>query len=239
MPMIVIMIMIMTCGLWPRWMINGKIWMLGLRFMVVIISWGLNCFIRNVSVIVIIIIIVPFLHFWNVCPTQGCDDISVWMYCHNLFSGASSFNIQNAMIGVWSFIIMFTYKSNCCLNNGLPPSSNSTCERVFNKWLKMIHWNYHSDYSWPYINFKYWGWSKFESHFVDFSSLITLRLEGLGFTTWGALVLVIVHGPTPSSNVISPRSSTTILGGLTNGSICMFKMFISIRCVWLRNDDLS
>jgi hypothetical protein len=66
---------------------------------------------KNVGVIVIIIIIAPFFHFWNVCPMQGCDDISAWMFCHSSFGGASSYNIQNAIISVWSFIIMFTYKN--------------------------------------------------------------------------------------------------------------------------------
>jgi hypothetical protein len=63
---------------------------------------------------------------------------------------------------------------------------------------------------------KYWligVWSKFESPSIDFSGLTTLRFEGLGSTTWGALMLVIVCKPTPSSNVISLMSSTTILGG--------------------------
>ncbi len=47
--------------------------------------------------------------------------------------------------------------------------------------------------------YKYWligAWSESKSPFVDFSSLTTLRLEGLGSVTWGALVLVIICGPT-------------------------------------------
>jgi hypothetical protein len=35
---------------------------------------------------------------------------------------------------------------------------------------------------------------------------------------------VIVRGPTRGSNVISQMSSTTILGGLMHGSICMFEV---------------
>jgi hypothetical protein len=53
------------------------------------------------------------------------------MFCHNLFGGVLSLNIYNAIIRVWSFIVMFTYKSNCCLINGPLPSSNSMCGRVF------------------------------------------------------------------------------------------------------------
>jgi hypothetical protein len=49
---------------------------------------------------------------------QGCDDILLRMFCHNSFGGALSLNIQNAIIVVWLFIIMFTYKNNCCLNSG-------------------------------------------------------------------------------------------------------------------------
>ncbi len=44
-------------------MINGRIWMLGLRLMVVTIIWGFDYLIRNVSVIVIIIIVAPPFHF--------------------------------------------------------------------------------------------------------------------------------------------------------------------------------
>jgi hypothetical protein len=56
---------------------------------------------------------------------------------------------------------------------------------------------------------KYWligAWSEFESPSIDFSDLATLRLEGFGFATCGALVLMIVCRPTPSSNVISLMS---------------------------------
>jgi hypothetical protein len=56
---------------------------------------------------------------------------------------------------------------------------------------------------------KYWmisAWLKFESCFVDFKGLATLGLEGLGCTTLGALVLMIVCGPTLNSNLISLMS---------------------------------
>jgi hypothetical protein len=33
-------------------------------------------------------------------------------------------------------------------------------------------------------------WLESKSHFVDFSNLTILRLEGLGYATWGALVLM-------------------------------------------------
>ncbi len=68
------------------------------------------------------------------------------------------------------------------------------------------------------------------SHLLLALSLATLGFEGLGSTTWGALVLMIVHRPTLGSNVISPMSSTTIFEGLMNGSICMSKVFISVYC---------
>ncbi len=61
---------------WLKRIINGRIWMLGSKLVVVNIIWGLNCFIKNVNVIVIIIIIAPLFCFWIVCPMQGCDDIS-------------------------------------------------------------------------------------------------------------------------------------------------------------------
>jgi hypothetical protein len=67
------------------------------------------------------------------------------MFCHNSFGRVLSLNIQNAIIDVWSFIIMFTYKSICCLNSGLLPSSNLTCRQIFNKWSKTIHGSYHND----------------------------------------------------------------------------------------------
>jgi hypothetical protein len=37
-------------------------------------------------------------------------------------------------------------------------------------------------------------------------------------------------GPMPGSIVISPMSSTTILGGLMNGSTCMIEVFINVCC---------
>jgi len=90
--------------------------------------------------------------------------------------------------------------------------------------------------------YRYWligAWSESKSPFVDFSSLTTLRLEGLRSVTWGALVSVIICGPTLGSNVISPMSSTTILGGLMNGSICMFEMLFNVYYVSdIFNDDI-
>ncbi len=74
--------------------------------------------------------------------------------------------------------------------------------------------------------------SKFKWPSIDFSSLAGVGLERFGCTTWGALVLVTICGPTHGSNVISLMSSTIILGGLTSGSACMSKVFISVCCVF-------
>jgi hypothetical protein len=60
---------------------------------------------------------------------------------------------------------------------------------------------------------RYWligAWSKSESPFVDFLGLVTLKLEGLESTTWGSLVLMVVHRPTFGSNVISPMSLVVV-----------------------------
>jgi hypothetical protein len=72
------------------------------------------------------------------------------------------------------------------------------------------------------------AWSKFESPYVDFLGLVALGLEGLRSATWGALVLLTICGHTFGFNVISLMSSTTILGTLMNGSICMFEVFINV-----------
>ncbi len=80
---------------------------------------------------------------------------------------------------------------------------------------------------------KYWligAWSESKSPSNDFLGFITLKLEGLGSTTWGALVLMIICEPTPGSNVISPMSSITILGRMMSGSIWMSKMLFSVCC---------
>jgi len=53
---------LVNCDLGGRLITNGRIWMLGSRLMVVIIIWGLNCLIKNVNVIVIIIV-APILCF--------------------------------------------------------------------------------------------------------------------------------------------------------------------------------
>jgi hypothetical protein len=73
---------------------------------------------------------------------------------------------------------------------------------------------------------------KFESPSIELSILAGVGLEGFGCTTWGALVLVTICGPTHGSNVISLMSSIIILGGLSSGSPCMFKVFISVCCVF-------
>ncbi len=154
--------------------------------MVVTIIWGLNCLIKNVIFIVIIIIVAPLLCFWNVYPMQGCDDILPQTFCHNSFSGAPSFNIQNAIIGVWSFIIIFTHKSNCCLNNGSFPLSILTCGRVFNRWPKMVHGNCHSFHPTSTLGIRGFGchrycligtWSESKSPSIDFLSLIALTFR--------------------------------------------------------------
>jgi hypothetical protein len=44
---------------------------------------------------------------------------------------------------------------------------------------------------------KYWlisAWSKSKSPYANFSNLTALGLEGLGFATWGAFMLVIIWG---------------------------------------------
>jgi hypothetical protein len=54
---------------------------------------------------------------------------------------------------------------------------------------------------------KHWpigAWLESKSSFVDFFDLAALGLKGLGSTTWGAFVLMIVCEPTLGSNVISP-----------------------------------
>ncbi len=82
---------------------------------------------------------------------------------------------------------------------------------------------------------RYWrisAWLESKSPFAEFSSLITLWLEKLRSATWGALVLMIICKPTFGSNVISPMSSTTILGRLTNGSIYMSKVLFSVYCAF-------
>jgi len=54
------------------------------------------------------------------------------------------------------------------------------------------------------------AWLESKSPFVDFSSLGILGLEGLRSATWGALVLVIICGPTLRSNVISPMGENPL-----------------------------
>jgi hypothetical protein len=143
---------------------------------------------------------------------------------HNLFGEAPSFNIQNAITGVWSFITMFTYKNNYCLISGPLPSNKSMCGLIFNRWPKTIHGSCHNDQFWPHIILgirglrycRYWligVWSEFEAPSIDFSSLVTLVLEGFKFVTWGTFVLVTVCKP-------------------TSGSIYMFEVFISVCCAF-------
>jgi len=82
---------------------------------------------------------------------------------------------------------------------------------------------------------RYWpigAWSKFKSISIDLECFATLGLQGLRCTTLGALVLVTLCGPMLGSIVISPMSSTTILGGLMNGSTCMFEVFINVCCAF-------
>ncbi len=81
---------------------------------------------------------------------------------------------------------------------------------------------------------KYWlmgEWSKSKSPNVDFLGLVTLGLEGLGSTTWGTFVLMIIYMPRFGSNVISPMSLIIILGGLTSGLICTCEVLFSVYCV--------
>jgi hypothetical protein len=54
---------------------------------------------------------------------------------------------------------------------------------------------------------RYWligAWSKFKSPSIDYSSLVALGLEGFGYATWGAHMLMTICRPTFGSNVISP-----------------------------------
>jgi hypothetical protein len=87
------------------------------------------------------------------------------------------------------------------------------------------------------MNFKYWGfghrrywlinvWLKSESPSIDFLGLVALSFETLQFATWGAFVLMIVHMPTHNSNVISPMSSTIILG--VGPFVCLKCLLLSI-----------
>jgi len=197
---------------WPKRMTNGRIWMLGLRLTVATIIWGLNCFIKNVDVIVIIIIIIIIvarhLHFWNVCPTQGCDDILAQTFCHNSFGGVPSLNIQNVIIGVWLFILCSPTKAIVVWIIGLflqliwPVDESSIGGK---KWFieVVIMTSFDPTKTLGIEGLgrrKYWligAWLESESPSPDFFNLATLRLKGFRFTTWGALVLMIVCGPTP------------------------------------------
>ncbi len=69
-------------------------------------------------------------------------------------------------------------------------------------------------------------WLKFESPFVDFLGLVALGFEALQCITWGVIVLVIVHMPTPNSNVISPMSSIITLG--MGPFVCLKCLLMSI-----------
>ncbi len=82
---------------------------------------------------------------------------------------------------------------------------------------------------------RYWligAWFEFKSPSIDYSSLVALGFEGFGCATWGALVLMTICGPahTRLQCNIPNLSSIKILGGLMNGSTCMFKVFISVCC---------
>lgn len=97
-------------------MFDYRNFILGLRFMVVAIIWvSIASLVRKVDVIVVVIIIAPLFRFWSFCFMQSCDDISPQAFCHNLFSGTPSLDIQNAIIDVRSFIVLFTYKNNIYL----------------------------------------------------------------------------------------------------------------------------
>jgi hypothetical protein len=120
------------CDSWFERMFNYKNCILRLRFMVVVIIWvSIASLIRKVDVIVVIIIIVPLLCFWNFCFTQSYDDISPQAFCHNSFSGTLSLDIQNTIINVWSFIVLFTYKNNNYLINWSLPSRVTHCVNKF------------------------------------------------------------------------------------------------------------
>jgi hypothetical protein len=95
-----------------RWqsLINCKIVILGLWFMIVIVIWCLFI-ITNVSVIVIVI--ASFFYLWNVCMMQGYDDILPHLFYHNSFDGIPSINIHDA-IHMWSIMIMFIYDIHHC-----------------------------------------------------------------------------------------------------------------------------
>ncbi len=67
-------------------------------------------------------------------------------------------------------------------------------------------------------------WLNFESPFVDFLGLVALEFEALRSITCGVIVLVIIHMPTPNSNVISPMSSIIILGTF----VCLQCLLMSI-----------
>jgi hypothetical protein len=104
--------------LWLRKMINGKIWILGPRLIVVTSFKASSRMLMSLSSSSSLC---PSFCFWSVYPKQGCDDILSWMFCHNSFGGALSLIIQTAITSVWSFIIMFTYKSSYYLIIGLFP----------------------------------------------------------------------------------------------------------------------
>jgi hypothetical protein len=67
---------------------------------------------------------------------------------------------------------------------------------------------------------------------IDNVGLATSWFKGFWCTTWGAFMFVIIHGCTCGSNVISNMLSIAILVGLTSGSTCMSKVFISVCCAF-------
>jgi len=120
------------------------IWILGLRLTVITIIWGLNCLIKNVDVIVSSSSLHPSSTFEMYVARKVVMIFCLKRFVTICLVGCHP-SISKLISSVWSFIILFTYKNNCCLIDGPCLLSNLLCGRVFNRWLKMVHGNCHID----------------------------------------------------------------------------------------------
>jgi hypothetical protein len=74
-----------------------------------------------------------------------------WYFTLNFLSQfvLLSIIIHNAIISMWSIIILASYENHCCLNWWLFPSNDLSCGWISNRGMKMVHGSYHCDQFWP------------------------------------------------------------------------------------------
>lgn len=152
----------------------------------------------------------------------------------------SSISIHNAIIGMWSIIILFSYENHCCLNRWSFPKSDLSCGWISNRGMKMAHGSNTTTNFDPTLDYgciwwcRYWligVWLESIPCWVNCVGISRMRMHW--WLVWASPMSLFIYGFTHGSNVIATRTSTTWFVGWMERPTYEIGVFINV--FWVLN----